>query len=67
MHWLRDLCKKGDQCEFLHEYNLKKMPECHFFATFGACRARARPARVNAPARGRLTSVNGAGPAPPPT
>ena len=34
-HWLRDLCKKGDQCEFLHEYNLKKMPECHFFSTFG--------------------------------
>ena len=21
-HWLRGLCKKGDQCEFLHEYNL---------------------------------------------
>ena len=21
-HWLRGLCKKGDQCEFLHEYNV---------------------------------------------
>ncbi|CAK5066194.1 unnamed protein product [Meloidogyne enterolobii] len=21
-HWLRGLCKKGDQCEFLHEYDL---------------------------------------------
>ncbi|KAI9698199.1 MAG: RNA-binding component of cleavage and polyadenylation factor [Candelina mexicana] len=21
-HWLRGLCKKGDACEFLHEYNL---------------------------------------------
>ena len=21
-HWLKGLCKKGDQCEFLHEYNL---------------------------------------------
>ncbi|KEZ42221.1 hypothetical protein SAPIO_CDS6070 [Scedosporium apiospermum] len=27
-HWLRGLCKKGEQCEFLHEYNLRKMPEC---------------------------------------
>jgi len=22
------LCKKGDACEFLHEYNIRKMPEC---------------------------------------
>lgn len=21
-HWLKALCKKGDQCEYLHEYNL---------------------------------------------
>jgi cleavage and polyadenylation specificity factor subunit 4 len=21
-HWLRGLCKKGDACEFLHEYNV---------------------------------------------
>ena len=21
-HWLKGLCKKGDHCEFLHEYNL---------------------------------------------
>ncbi|MES1902261.1 MAG: Cleavage and polyadenylation specificity factor subunit 4 [Paramarteilia canceri] len=27
-HWLRGLCKKGDSCEFLHEYNMKCMPEC---------------------------------------
>ncbi|KAK0478404.1 hypothetical protein IW261DRAFT_1483362 [Armillaria novae-zelandiae] len=26
-HWLRGLCKKGDACEFLHEYNLRRMPE----------------------------------------
>lgn len=36
-HWLRGLCKKGDDCEFLHEYNLKKMPECWFFAKYGEC------------------------------
>jgi cleavage and polyadenylation specificity factor subunit 4 len=27
-HWMRALCKKGDACEFLHEYNLRRMPEC---------------------------------------
>ncbi|WBW72660.1 mRNA cleavage and polyadenylation specificity factor complex zinc finger subunit Yth1 [Schizosaccharomyces osmophilus] len=36
-HWLRGLCKKGEQCDFLHEYNLKKMPPCHFFAERGWC------------------------------
>lgn len=36
-HWLRGLCKKGDRCEFMHEYNLRKMPECWFFAKYGFC------------------------------
>merc|ERR1712179_154115 len=36
-HWLRGLCKKGDQCEFLHEYDMSKMPECYFYARFGRC------------------------------
>jgi hypothetical protein len=36
-HWLRGLCKKGDTCEFLHEYNLRKMPECNFFTRNGYC------------------------------
>lgn len=36
-HWLRGLCKKNDNCEFLHEYNLKKMPECWFFSEYGEC------------------------------
>ena len=26
-HWLRGLCKKGEDCEFLHVYALDKMPE----------------------------------------
>ena len=34
-HWLRGLCKKGDDCEFLHEYDMSKMPECFFFSKFG--------------------------------
>ncbi|CEH12541.1 related to cleavage and polyadenylation specificity factor [Ceraceosorus bombacis] len=36
-HWLRGLCKKGDQCDYLHEYDMRRMPECRFFATFGFC------------------------------
>jgi len=36
-HWLRGLCKKNEKCEFLHEYNLKKMPECFFFNVYGIC------------------------------
>ena len=26
--WRLGLCKKGEACEFLHEYNIRKMPEC---------------------------------------
>ena len=36
-HWLRGLCKKGNSCEFLHEYNLRTMPECWFFGKYGFC------------------------------
>lgn len=36
-HWLRGLCKKGEQCEFLHEYNIRKMPECNFYIRNGTC------------------------------
>eukprot|EP00038_Savillea_parva_P019324 m.27197 g.27197 ORF g.27197 m.27197 type:complete len:529 (+) comp4383_c0_seq1:283-1869(+) len=36
-HWLRGLCKKGDQCDFLHRYDLSRMPECYFFTTYQEC------------------------------
>eukprot|EP00483_Globobulimina_turgida_P001017 UN01019 len=36
-HWLRGLCKKDDDCEFLHMYDMAKLPPCHFFSTFGKC------------------------------
>ncbi|VDD82754.1 unnamed protein product [Mesocestoides corti] len=36
-HWLRGLCKKGDDCDFLHVYDMTKMPECYFFSKFGVC------------------------------
>ncbi|KAI6215883.1 Cleavage and polyadenylation specificity factor subunit 4 [Aphelenchoides besseyi] len=44
-HWLRGLCKKGDQCEFLHEYDMSKMPECYFFSKFMSCSNRECPFR----------------------
>jgi cleavage and polyadenylation specificity factor subunit 4 len=36
-HWIRGLCKKGDECEFLHAYDMSKMPECYFFQRYGVC------------------------------
>lgn len=27
----------GKNCEFLHEYNLRKFPECWWFGTYGFC------------------------------
>lgn len=36
-HWLRGLCKKGNGCEFLHEYNLREMPECIQYNRYGLC------------------------------
>ncbi|XP_023412711.1 putative cleavage and polyadenylation specificity factor subunit 4-like protein isoform X1 [Loxodonta africana] len=36
-HWLRGLCKKGDQCHFLHQYDVARMPECYFYSKFGDC------------------------------
>jgi len=30
-HWLRGLCKKGDLCDYLHEYDEDKMPICQFY------------------------------------
>lgn len=36
-HFLKGLCKKGLKCEYLHEYNLRRMPECQSFARSGYC------------------------------
>ena len=36
-HWLKGLCKKGDECDYLHEYNLRKMSECQFYNQNGYC------------------------------
>ncbi|EXJ56648.1 hypothetical protein A1O7_06992 [Cladophialophora yegresii CBS 114405] len=36
-HWLKGLCKKADACDYLHEYNLRKMSECQFYNQNGYC------------------------------
>jgi cleavage and polyadenylation specificity factor subunit 4 len=36
-HWLKALCMKGDNCDYLHEYNLRKMSECQFYNQNGYC------------------------------
>ena len=36
-HWLRGLCKLADKCEYLHQYDMTKMPECHFFSNDNVC------------------------------
>jgi hypothetical protein len=54
-HWLRGLCKKGDQCEFLHEYDMTKMPECYFYSKFG--KTRGAPEGSTADRAGQRASV----------
>ena len=29
-HWLRGLCMKGESCEFLHQYDMARMPVCRW-------------------------------------
>mmetsp|Transcript_17104 Transcript_17104/g.51043 ORF Transcript_17104/g.51043 Transcript_17104/m.51043 type:complete len:207 (-) Transcript_17104:26-646(-) len=29
-HWLRGLCMKGDNCEFLHQFDAERMPVCRW-------------------------------------
>lgn len=36
-HWLKGLCKKNDQCEYLHEFNMRKMQDCSHYQEHGMC------------------------------
>eukprot|EP00996_Jenningsia_fusiforme_P002401 NODE_3231_length_1020_cov_20.491246_g2972_i0.p1 GENE.NODE_3231_length_1020_cov_20.491246_g2972_i0~~NODE_3231_length_1020_cov_20.491246_g2972_i0.p1 ORF type:complete len:270 (-),score=40.47 NODE_3231_length_1020_cov_20.491246_g2972_i0:124-933(-) len=36
-YWLRGICKKADKCEFLHEFDIRRMPECFYYALRGEC------------------------------
>ncbi|KAH7823218.1 putative cleavage and polyadenylation specificity factor subunit 4 [Monocercomonoides exilis] len=44
-HWFKGLCMKGNQCDFLHVYDLTLMPECKFFARDGKCTKEGCPFR----------------------
>lgn len=36
-HWLKGLCKKNDQCEYLHEFNMRRMQDCSHYQEYGVC------------------------------
>ncbi|KAF0990389.1 hypothetical protein HZS_795, partial [Henneguya salminicola] len=36
-HWLRGLCRKGDDCEAIHEYDQTRMPLCYYYGKFSHC------------------------------
>ncbi|KAK6902712.1 mRNA 3'-end-processing protein YTH1 [Kwoniella mangroviensis CBS 10435] len=36
-HYLRNLCKMGDNCEYTHDWNLRTMPVCVMFVKQGKC------------------------------
>ncbi|XP_068066029.1 putative cleavage and polyadenylation specificity factor subunit 4-like protein [Anomalospiza imberbis] len=36
-HWLRGLCRRGEGCDFLHDCDATRMPECYFYSKFGEC------------------------------
>ncbi|KAF4675950.1 Cleavage and polyadenylation specificity factor subunit 4 [Perkinsus chesapeaki] len=36
-HWLKTLCMKGDKCDFLHQYDVNRMPECVAWVKHGRC------------------------------
>lgn len=37
VHWLKKVCRKGEQCEYLHLYVEEKIPICKFFKENGHC------------------------------
>jgi len=36
-HWMKNLCMKGDKCDFLHQFDPDRMPECMLWLKFGKC------------------------------
>jgi len=37
-HWLRNMCIKGEKCDFLHQYDPDRMPECLQWIRHGVCK-----------------------------
>lgn len=38
-HWLKNLCMKDDKCDYLHQYDLSRMPVCPTWAKGRTCQA----------------------------
>ncbi|KAH8739482.1 zf-CCCH zinc finger protein [Cryptosporidium ryanae] len=36
-HWIRNMCMKGDFCDFLHQYDNERMPPCFNYQKYGVC------------------------------
>lgn len=36
-HWLRGACVNGENCVYLHEYDIRFVPQCAFFERLGEC------------------------------
>eukprot|EP01066_Platyproteum_vivax_P020142 Platyproteum_vivax@DN7953_c0_g1_i1.p1 len=36
-HWLRNMCIKGDFCDFLHQFDYDRMPTCRMYQKTGMC------------------------------
>ena len=36
-HWMRNSCKLGEKCNYLHVYDEKNLPVCNFFVRDGYC------------------------------
>lgn len=36
--WLKGMCMKGDQCGFLHQFDVDKMPICRNLLKYGECK-----------------------------
>ncbi|EEA06325.1 zinc finger (CCCH type) domain-containing protein [Cryptosporidium muris RN66] len=36
-HWIRNMCMKGDFCDFLHQYDYERMPPCFTYQKYGVC------------------------------
>lgn len=37
VHWIKQKCVRGDNCDYLHVYDEQKIPVCRFFQKDGHC------------------------------
>lgn len=65
-HWLKNICGNGNACDYVHHYEVSKLPVCQAFAATGICRDKmlnccpflhTRQRSGDAPRRGHLECV----------